>query len=201
MKGTALPAGMVLPSLVRDEYTLMQMRQMPLKGGTILISDYPELVQNLYVGDTENSRQVDGKYVWPWLYRCSDAAGNNRSISGLYFMLPDPQGLALRFAGTNSHLEAKMADGQPYNGGAAGEFMEDALQQHWHIGLYIGNNPPSAWYAGGSGGGTAIQEKGLSSGGSSNYFIGNVANPQNKTVRVAEETRMATIGLIPTVTF
>jgi hypothetical protein len=80
-----------------------------------------------------------------------------------------------------------------YNGKSIGEWIGDAIAQHSHVGIFVGN-PPQVWLASGEGATNSINNT-HSSGGSLSYFTGNVSDPiGGGSVRAAAETRPASIS-------
>jgi hypothetical protein len=162
-------------------------RFLPLAGQVIPIASYQRLCDMMYVGDALNDTA-------DWWYKTSDAAGNNRNVTGAYMRVLDHRGVFDRPAGQNSKYT--MANGAPYDGGAIGGHIPDKFQGHWHLGLYL-NNPATVWIAGGSGGTRDMVIDEPNTGGSSNYFIGSPAVDSLNdygTPRVGSETNPASLS-------
>jgi hypothetical protein len=104
-------------------FMLSALKALPLAGQPILISDYQRLCEAAYVGDALNATAE----AW---YKTSDEQGNVRDPSGAYMRVLDHRGLFSRGSGINGIH--KMANNQPYTGGAIGEFIGDAFQWHAH---------------------------------------------------------------------
>jgi hypothetical protein len=94
-------------------------RMLPLQGQVISVVQYAELCDAMWVGAAANATA-------DWWYRTSDAAGTVRDPNGAYMRVLDIHGLFLRAAGQNSKY--KMASGAPYDGGAIGTHIADAIQ-------------------------------------------------------------------------
>jgi hypothetical protein len=93
-------------------------RALPEDGRVILISEYERLAAKMYVGDSRNATA-------DWWYKC-DATGAIRNTNGPYMRVADKRGLFTRAAGQNSKY--KMANDAPYDGGAIGALLGDAIR-------------------------------------------------------------------------
>jgi hypothetical protein len=164
-------------------YQLATWRFLPMQGQVILISQYQRLCNVMYAGDALNATA-------DWWYKTSNPEGTIRDVNGAYMRVLDHRGVASRAAGQNSKY--RMANDTPYDGGAIGQHLPDAVEQHGHINIFIGDER-NLWLANGTG--AAYKLDLISGGGSDNYYTGVVtgSNAQSQ-VRVAEETRMATIA-------
>jgi hypothetical protein len=98
---------------------LAKWRCLPENGQMIEISSYQDLCGLKYCGDDLNG-DAD------WWYKTSDPEGLERDITGVYMRVIDRRGVFVRPAGQNSKYI--MANGAPYDGGAVGEHILDALQ-------------------------------------------------------------------------
>lgn len=69
-------------------------RLLLLNGSTVLVANYPLLVQYAYCGDGFNNGAVG-------FYRCDNVNGTGRNTAGIYFYLPDYRGYFVRCHGGN----------------------------------------------------------------------------------------------------
>jgi hypothetical protein len=67
-------------------------RLLYLNGSTVLVSNYPDLVERSYCGDSYNAT-AEG------FFRCNNSDGTGRSTSGTYLYLPDFRGYFIRCHG------------------------------------------------------------------------------------------------------
>ena len=116
-------AGDLYLSLVQDPSAL-GVRALILSGQVITAANYPALVANTYIKDTNNSNTA-----YQYFYKCSDALGATRSTAGPYYRLPDFRGVFLRgldIGGTRNP-----------NGTSdfLGNFRADAFQGHYQASL------------------------------------------------------------------
>ncbi len=72
-----------------DDPAVSGKRILLLTGQTILIANYPEVDESVYVGDGNNATASA-------FYRTSDTPGTVRNIAGPYLVLSDSRGYALR---------------------------------------------------------------------------------------------------------
>jgi hypothetical protein len=163
---------------------------MPLQGDVLYIPDYQELVTNTYVGDELNNT-ADG------FYKTENPDGTIRSVVGEYFVLPDAQGLFVRAAGQNAKY--KMANNTPYDGGAIGGFISDAVVKM--VGSFVskGSNSADGAAVVSSGGGCFIvsQTSGTSIRVQVDSQTGNnsvVMFDNSSQVNTADETRGASVS-------
>ena len=84
------PVGTIFPMILRDDPANLGLKVLKLtsSGSLILIADYPELVDVLYVGNADNDTATA-------CYKC-DADGTTRNTNGLYFRLPSGSRKCLR---------------------------------------------------------------------------------------------------------
>ncbi|MFP3041904.1 hypothetical protein LQZ19_08785 [Treponema primitia] len=121
-RGVALPPGMLVHTAMNPA-AAANCRLLQLTGGVIPYNSgaYAEMTRNTWVGADQN-----GNTALAGFYRTSDAAGNTRDPGGSYFVLPDARGLFVRNSGQNSVYKA--ANDTPYDGGAIGQFIGDAIR-------------------------------------------------------------------------
>jgi hypothetical protein len=100
---------------------LLMWRLLPLDGGYVPVTDYPDLTAVMYVGDA-NNQTAD------WWYRFDTPSDPNgsRNISGAYLRVADLRGMFLRGNGANSKYT--MGNNSPYDGGAIGKHIGDAIR-------------------------------------------------------------------------
>jgi len=168
-------AGDLYLSLVQDPSAL-GVRALILSGQVITAANYPALVTNTYIGDTNNSNTA-----YQYFYKCSDALGATRSTAGPYYRLPDFRGVFLRgldIGGTRNP-----------NGTSdfLGNFLADALQGHYHTITNINN------YGGYSGSGNGATAYANNPGGTgtpfSAFVVGATTDGTNGTPRIDKESR------------
>lgn len=95
------------------------LRILELTGQVILIANYADLVDAVYVGDANNATAAA-------FYKTSDAGGTTRSTSGTYMVLPSLQGYVLRGLDTAAAIDPDGA------GRTVGDTQLDAFQKHNH---------------------------------------------------------------------
>jgi hypothetical protein len=111
------PGEYVMSALNAAELALR--RLLPLTGQVILISNYPDLANETYVGDVNNAAATA-------FFKCN-ADGVTHNTAGLYFKLPDGRGLFLQGTGTNVAYLA--GDGNGFTGPTLpGAFSQDTMQ-------------------------------------------------------------------------
>jgi hypothetical protein len=185
------PAGVRKSVYIRDPFILTQKRLLPLAGDVLPIADYPELVENTYVGD-EFNETAEG------FYKTVDPAGAIRYVDGEYFVLPDVQGIFERFAGENSKYT--MAGGAPYAGGATGEHIKDGTPEiTGQLGIQGAAFYDNAgcFFIGGTSGSVAA---GSGQVYNKHWITFNSANSSNP-VRSAPEIRPASLSALPVITY
>jgi len=96
---------------------LAQWRLLVLNYQIILISDYQDLCDLLWVGAGANNTA-------DWWYKC-DADGT-RNENGLYMRVEDGRGMFYRGAGANAIKTG--ANNTPYDGNSIGTFVADAIR-------------------------------------------------------------------------
>jgi hypothetical protein len=92
-------------------------RWLPTAGQLVLIDNYAELCARKWVG-------ADANATADWWYKCDE--NGNRDVNGAYMRVIDRRGIFVRPAGQNSKY--KMANNAPYDGGAIGAFIGDAIR-------------------------------------------------------------------------
>jgi hypothetical protein len=113
---------------VKDPATMtLPPRLLLLNGQGILRANYTDLDATCYVGNTNNAAvaAAGGGY-----YRADDAAGTAPNISGIYLILPDCRGYAIR---GSDPLGTTDKDGARY----VGEPQSDSIKEHRHDALYF----------------------------------------------------------------
>lgn len=83
--------GELVPWLGSGDPATSDIRMLVLDGSVVAIADYPDLVAETYIGDTNNP---DTDYIG--FYKTSDAGGTTRDTAGIYFKLPDYRGAFIR---------------------------------------------------------------------------------------------------------
>jgi hypothetical protein len=151
MRGGAQRPGDAVFTFIPTQAKRAQRRLLDLAGQIISITGaYADLAAEVYCGDADNPTA-------PSFYKC-DAAGN-RTTGGSYMKLPDCRGIFMRGAGQNGTYTA--ANGTPYDGGAIGTFIGDAIRNIGGKFRAIGSSGMTApfyqlsggpWYAADSGG-------------------------------------------------
>jgi hypothetical protein len=120
-RGAGLPPGIVM-SVAMNESRLAVCRLLKMERQIIDISaasPYYDLGAAVYVGDAQNNNAALDGY-----YKCD--VNGTRTTSGAYMVIPDARGMFPRGAGQNS--KHNMANGSPYDGGAIGAFIGDAIR-------------------------------------------------------------------------
>jgi hypothetical protein len=145
---------------------MIRMRVLPLDGQVVPIYQYQDLFNVKWSPAIQNSGD--------WWYKCT--SNGTRDADGSYFQVLDHRGVASRAAGVNSKY--RMANDTPYDGGAIGAHLPDALQAHIHPYQLTSSSLMSAQ---GSDYGVV-------------YIDNNRMNTDNNSGRAAAETRMATIA-------
>jgi hypothetical protein len=105
-----------------SEWELAKNRLLRLAYQIIEISDYQELCDRMYVGNSNNATAN----FW---YKCS--SGGARSTSGQYMRVADWRGMFMRGAGANAVFKA--ANDTPYDGKSIGSYQADMFQTHRHF--------------------------------------------------------------------
>jgi hypothetical protein len=99
---------------------LAKMRLLPLEGQVITISTYQRLCDRMYVGDSQNATAN----FWYKISNPNDKS--SRSTNGAYMVVADGRGMFYRGAGANAVFKA--ANNTPYDGGAIGAVIGDAIR-------------------------------------------------------------------------
>lgn len=89
MRLTAGYPGTSQPYFLNVTPASLGLRMLLLDGSGILVANYPDLVANTYIGDTDNPT-ADA------FFRANDAGGAVRNTAGAYLILPDTRGRFLR---------------------------------------------------------------------------------------------------------
>lgn len=113
-------------------------------GAALLISSYPDLATNIYVGNTLNATAA-------WGYKCTDPLNPNttRSTSGTYIVLPDSRGEFMRGWDHGRGIDT---------GRAWASAQADELKSHTHTGTTDSAGAHTHPVpTGGTGGGNAAQ--------------------------------------------
>ena len=142
-----------------------------LHGQGVLVANYQELTNTVYVGDVDNGTAEA-------FYRADDAAGTTRNTTGAYLILPDARGRTLRYLDTTGTVDPDGASR------LVGDSQEDAFQGHEHT--YDEPRPTGA-------------NGGALSGAIANNDTtkGVVSDGVNGTPRTSSETRMKNISVRP----
>lgn len=118
-------AGELVPWMgtVESVFTALGLRLIKPVGQRVLCADYPELVEACYIGDDHN---IDpGAPFTRWTASTAGYA----STSGLYFQLPDLQGLFPRGEG--------LIHGRSFGGSSMiGQIVSSTVKEHRHILFY-----------------------------------------------------------------
>jgi hypothetical protein len=162
---------------------LAMWRCLPLAGQMINFVANPEyrrLCDRKYAGDANNATA-------DWWYKTSDPAGLIRDVNGAYLRVLDHRGLFSRAAGQNSKY--RMASDTPYDGGAIGAYLSDAIRDITGYFTALGSA------IGSFGGAFEVSET---------EYVGNVATGAgfqklvsfraSRVSRIAEETRPGSIS-------
>ena len=88
-KGFAVGPGIGVTWWKNSDPSVTGDRVLFLNGQGVLIATYPELTAAVYVGDGNNGTAS-------FFYKADDAAGTIRNIAGIYLILPESRGYALR---------------------------------------------------------------------------------------------------------
>lgn len=158
-------------------------RVLLLNGQGILRANYPELDAAVYVGDTANPTAST-------FYHADDAAGTIRNTTGIYLILPDTRGYALRGLDTAGSVDP---DGPSRDLGSIQDFALENITGEFQI---VDGQLVSIV-------GNALGVFTISVGGSSPYYNDQslVTTPRKKiefdastVVNTATETRMINIA-------
>jgi hypothetical protein len=161
-------------------YELATWRCLPLQGQIVQISLYQRLCDRKYVGDAANATA-------DWWYKTSDPQGQVRDVNGAYMRVLDHQGLFIRGAGQNSKY--RMANDAPYNGGAIGAYLSDAIRDITGYFTALGSA------IGSFGGSFSVSETEYAGDvATSSGFQNLISFRASRVARTAEETRSASIA-------
>lgn len=123
---TLSPPGFILPNCWNDDPITLGFRCLDLDGSGILVADYNDLVAVTYVGDGNNATVKAGGGAF---YKADDAVGTNPNDAGIYFILPNGIGQALRSLDISGTIDP---------GGASrflGDIQPEDVMKHFHSGL------------------------------------------------------------------
>jgi hypothetical protein len=118
-----LPPGVILAVAWNPNYYIGK-RVIPLHGQGIPISDYPELVNATYVGNSLNDTAH-------FFYKYNSST-NARDTSGDYFRLPDTKALVPKGRGDLGAGATYFGGRVKNNSNIMGNLQEDALENHQH---------------------------------------------------------------------
>jgi len=194
-KGYALGAGYVVQYEKNDLPSVLGDRVLLLTGQGILVSSYPELTAEVYVGDGNNAT-ADA------YYRADDAAGTIRNTTGIYLILPDYRGVVPRGLDVAGSIDP---DGSSRT---LGSLQIDASQGHDHqlvkdASSGSGGLTPTGTIAGT--GATSLPYQISNTGGAADVMRSNTDPIEdinlNGTPRISSETRMYNVATTYAITY
>jgi len=112
--------GKYVSMVLNDDPAVLGIRVIMLTGQGILISNYPELDNNVYVGDGNNAAVAA---AGGGFYHASDAAGTTPDVAGPYLIMPDARGRVVRGLDLTGSVDPDGA------GRVLGDLQEDAMQR------------------------------------------------------------------------
>jgi len=167
-------------------------RVLLLQGQGVLVASFPLLVAECYVGDANNAAVAAGG---GFFYKADNADGSSPNTAGIYFILPETRGYALR------GLDAAAAVDPDGASRYLGDVQADAIQYHDHFKFFEGSSSSiltsaETPYRQGTG---ASVEYAITSDGSSAADRGlSNGDPQTQAgkgaVSVDSETRIANVS-------
>lgn len=150
---------------------VLGIRTILLHGQGVLVADYQELTDAVYIGDGNNATAES-------FFKADDAAGTIRNIAGIYLILPDARGLGIRGLDDTGLIDVDGAGRLP------GSSQDDAFQGHEHTTFDM-----------------KFQSPGVTNSTHSEYYksgtvptVGIVTDGSNGTPRISSETRMKNIS-------
>jgi len=86
---SGVPAGTIVQYPLNDTPSNLGHNCLLLAGQAVLVSAYPDLAANVYVGDANNAAVFAGGGAF---YRCDNSDGSSPNTAGNYIKLPDTRG-------------------------------------------------------------------------------------------------------------
>lgn len=114
--------GKIINAVLNDDPAVLGIRAIQLTGQGILISNYPELDNVVYVGDGNNAAVAA---AGGGFYHASDAAGTTPNTAGPYLILPDARGRVVRGLDLTGSVDPDGA------GRYLGDLQTDSFQGHY----------------------------------------------------------------------
>lgn len=100
-------------------------------GAAVLVASYPDLTTAIYCGDANNATALFG-------YRCDNADGTSRNITGIYIVLPDMRGEFPRGWDDSRGIDSGRSFGSAQSdairnlSGTVGTFANGGIGGNWH---------------------------------------------------------------------
>lgn len=162
----------------KDDPSVTGDRVIFLNGQGILRANFVNLDNAVYVGDPANGTASA-------FYHADDAAGTIRNTAGVYLILPETRGYALRGLDTAAAVDPDGAS-RDY-----GNIQADALQGHWHDTKYVNQGYTAGAISGDASANGAAPANSNPIDRAQNASTDGV----NGTPRTDSETRMANVAV------